>query len=192
MNHLMLDLETMGTRPGCPVVSIGAVVFDFETFKIQDRFYEVIGLSEETERYELKFEADTVYWWLKQSEEARREITERSQPITLVLEHFTKLIQQHKVATVWGNAASFDCSILAELYRKVRMSVRWDTFRGERCYKTLYRLVMQDLPESEKILFARRKIDGMQTARGEEGRHNALKDAEFQVEVLRQLLLVVF
>ena len=41
--HIMLDLETMGTRPDAPIIAIGAVAFDKEG--VHESFYEVLDLA---------------------------------------------------------------------------------------------------------------------------------------------------
>lgn len=72
--HLMIDLETMGTRPTAAIVSIGAVFFDTESELLGDEFYERIELNSVIQHEETTLEADTIKWWLTQSSEARREI----------------------------------------------------------------------------------------------------------------------
>lgn len=40
MNHLMIDLETLGTSADAVILSVGAVKFDLESDKIDDEgFY---------------------------------------------------------------------------------------------------------------------------------------------------------
>jgi DNA polymerase III epsilon subunit-like protein len=41
LGHVMLDLETMGKRAGCAIVSIGAVEFDINTGEIGRTFCEL-------------------------------------------------------------------------------------------------------------------------------------------------------
>ena len=45
MNHLMIDLETMGNKPNAPIVSIGAVFFEPSTGELGDEFYRVVSLK---------------------------------------------------------------------------------------------------------------------------------------------------
>lgn len=44
MNHLMIDLETMGSGPYAPIISIGAVFFDPNTGAIGDDFQVNVSL----------------------------------------------------------------------------------------------------------------------------------------------------
>ena len=68
MRHLMLDLETLGTTPGCVVLSIGAVEFDLDGIKSEFRAH--IDVDSST-ALGLKVDARTVMWWLDQSKEAQ-------------------------------------------------------------------------------------------------------------------------
>ncbi|EAZ1146628.1 3'-5' exoribonuclease, partial [Salmonella enterica] len=45
MNHLMVDLETMGNGPYAPVISIGAVFFDPNTGETGEDFSVNISLE---------------------------------------------------------------------------------------------------------------------------------------------------
>ncbi|WP_250663324.1 3'-5' exonuclease, partial [Escherichia coli] len=74
MNHLMVDLETMGNGPYAPVISIGAVFFDPNTGETGEEFSVNISL-ESSMRYRARPDASTILWWLEQSEEARKSLT---------------------------------------------------------------------------------------------------------------------
>lgn len=45
MKHLMIDLETMGTKPSAPIVAIGAVFFEPQTGELGAEFYTAVNLS---------------------------------------------------------------------------------------------------------------------------------------------------
>jgi Mesyanzhinovviridae exonuclease len=83
-NHVMLDLETLGTEAGCVVVAIGAVAFDpmgayvhppDMTNLQSDEFYAVIDIQSCLDAG-LRINGNTLYWWLQQSPDARRHVTE--------------------------------------------------------------------------------------------------------------------
>jgi len=84
---VMLDLETMGKKSNAAIVSIGAVEFDIETGKTGREFYKVVDLQSCLD-LGLKVEASTIYWWLMQSEAARKRICEKGDDLTNVLKHF--------------------------------------------------------------------------------------------------------
>ena len=45
MNDVMVDLETLSTKPNAAIVSIGAVFFDPKTGELGDTYYQVIDIE---------------------------------------------------------------------------------------------------------------------------------------------------
>lgn len=115
--HLMVDLETMGKKPGAPIVSIGAVFFDPATGKAGAEFYQVINL-ESSMSFGARPDASTILWWLKQSPEARSAIVvDDTIGLVEALEQFLDFVAENaangsKTVQLWGNGSSFDCSLL--------------------------------------------------------------------------------
>lgn len=115
--HLMVDLETMGKKPGAPIVSIGAVFFDPYSGKTGAEFYQVINL-ESSMSFGARPDASTIFWWLKQSPEARSAIVvDDTVGLVEALEQFLDFIAESaangsKTVQLWGNGSSFDCSLL--------------------------------------------------------------------------------
>ncbi|MCZ7840093.1 3'-5' exoribonuclease [Leclercia adecarboxylata] len=115
--HLMVDLETMGKKPGAPIVSIGAVFFDPSSGKTGAEFYQVINL-ELSMSFGARPDASTILWWLKQSPEARSAIVvDDAIGLLEALEQFLVFIAENaangsKTVQLWGNGSSFDCSLL--------------------------------------------------------------------------------
>ncbi|WP_052246162.1 exonuclease [Leclercia adecarboxylata] len=115
--HLMVDLETMGKKPGAPIVSIGAVFFDPSSGKTGAEFYQVINL-ESSMSFGARPDASTILWWLKQSPEARSAIVvDDTVGLLEALEQFLDFIAENaangsRTVQLWGNGSSFDCSLL--------------------------------------------------------------------------------
>ncbi len=115
--HLMVDLETMGKKPGAPIVSIGAVFFDPSSGKTGAEFYQVINL-ESSMSFGARPDASTILWWLKQSPEARSAIVvDDTVGLVEALEQFLDFIAENaangsRTVQLWGNGSSFDCSLL--------------------------------------------------------------------------------
>ncbi len=93
MNHLMVDLETMGNGPYAPVISIGAVFFDPNTGETGEEFSVNISL-ESSMRYRARPDASTILWWLEQSEEARKSLTSNTQELSTALSWLMVLSRQ--------------------------------------------------------------------------------------------------
>lgn len=169
MIEISLDLETLGTRAGSVIVSIGAVAFA-KGAGIQSEFYAVPSIKDQLDRG-MSIDASTLQWWLRQSEEARAVFKEPAQPPESALSDFTCWVEGlcGKEARIWGNGSDFDNALLAAMYHAYEMPVPWK-FWNSRCLRTL-----QSLYPDKKI------------ARSA-GHHNALIDAREQGEHILRLL----
>lgn len=167
----MVDLETLGTDPYSPVLSIGAVRFRFddEPFAVEDTFHQVISL-ESCMELGLRPSASTISWWMQQSAEARSIFTPNvGLPLPNVLDNFTDWWGS-RPDEIWGNSISFDGGILKDAYRVCKKEVPW-AFWKERCYRT-----MKSLPAVQDVSFERIGTH-----------HNALDDALSQALHLREI-----
>lgn len=119
--HLMVDLETMGSGPDAPIVSIGAVYFDPSTGNTGAEFYQVVSL-ESSMSFGMKPDASTIQWWLKQSSEARSAIlVDEAMGLRETLELLADFITENAAngshtVQLWGNGCSFDNVILRRAY----------------------------------------------------------------------------
>ncbi|HBC6264161.1 TPA: 3'-5' exoribonuclease [Citrobacter braakii] len=119
--HLMVDLETMGSGPDAPIVSIGAVYFDPSTGNTGAEFYQVVSL-ESSMTFGMKPDASTIQWWLKQSSEARSAIlVDEAMGLRETLELLADFIAENAAngshtVQLWGNGCSFDNVILRRAY----------------------------------------------------------------------------
>lgn len=161
--HIMIDLETMGTRPDAPIVSIGAVSFNSDG--IVSEFYANVDLASSTNSGAV-IDPNTVMWWMSQSDEARAALLVKEDEYSLVgaLSALSNWFPD-EVAGVWGNGASFDNVILSESYLRAAVLRPWP-FWKDRCYRTVKNMY-PDVP---------------MTRGGTH--HNALDDARTQAEHL--------
>lgn len=161
MEHLMIDIETMANESFSSIISLAAVEFDINTGETGKEFYlnislqSCIGLG-------LIVNADTIMWWMNQSDQARKSLTGDSVSIQKALLSFSAFCNKHY--QVWGNSARFDLGILQNAYNKAGLPIPWD-FRKERCVRTLVSLK----PEIK----ANHKYSGIG--------HNALADCYNQI-----------
>lgn len=120
MNHLMIDLETMGTNSRAPIVSIGAVFFDPQSGDLGAEFYVAVSLTSALDQGAIP-EGDAIIWWLKKSSEARAAIcTDDALHIAKALSELSSFISRNsdnpRHLKVWGNGANFDNVILRTAY----------------------------------------------------------------------------
>jgi hypothetical protein len=126
MKDLMIDLETLGSTPETPVISIGAAFFDIQTKKIGPTFYMALDVNEQIARGR-KPTGDTIKWWLGQSDAAKRVFHEQAKPALVVLTTFIQWYKANnpKGAFVWGNGSTFDISILENMFNDYKLEIPW-------------------------------------------------------------------
>lgn len=161
--HVMLDLETMGTRPNAPIIAIGAVMFDGNG--VVDQFYRNIDLASAVELSHAVIDPKTVEWWMEQSEGARLALRNDKRRILEALIDFKDWIEGINPEGVWGNGVGFDNMILSETYHRLNMTPPWG-FWVDRCYRTV------------KAMYKHIPVKRVGTY------HNALDDARTQAEHL--------
>lgn len=178
LNHIMVDLETRGTMPGCVILSIGAVVFNPLQETLGKEFYTVISTPDSKWRF-LREEKGTMEWWAKQSEEARLVLAEsehESAPtLPQALAHFNQWLSSvgtKSTLRLYGNGADFDNPILRVAYDAGGVLPAYGDWGG-RCYRTLKNLD-ELFGESHKF----HKLDKERHRTGTH--HNALDDAKSQ------------
>ena len=167
MQDFMLDLETLGSRPGCVILSIGIRAFDPKKGLIGRGLYLIVSHADclQSGLFE---EKQTLNWWERQSEEARKVLIEAGRPTALplseALENVNLFIKQHcdpRYAKIWGNGSDFDNAIIAHCYHVLDKQPIW-SFWNNRCYRTL------------KSIFSKVPMERTGTF------HNALDDATTQ------------
>lgn len=181
MNKCMVDLETLGTRAGCAIVSIGAVMFDEMLNQTGPEFYTVVSTKSCLEAG-LHKDLDTLKWWAKQPIEARQVLSQADGDAAVSLGaglvSFNEFIKTSTTGnfidtTVWGNGSDFDNAILYAAYAATKQKSGW-AFWNSRCLRTLKSLAPAvPAPQRQGV------------------HHNALDDARFQaqhaVRILRHL-----
>ena len=162
---IMVDLETMGTRPNAPIIAIGAVEFFPESMKLGKEFYRVVDL-ESCLNIGMEIDASTILWWMQQDDAARAQFERKGDILPAVLLAFSALVDHE--TRIWGNGAAFDNVILANAYRCCDLELPW-RFWNDRCYRTIKALSSVPM-----------KRQGTH--------HNALDDARDQAVHLMEIL----
>jgi len=142
--HLMVDLETMGSNPDAPIVSIGAVFFEPSTGETGPEFYQVVDLASAM-RFGAQPDASTILWWMKQSSEARSALlVEDAADLDVALTLFSEFLGENaangtKSVQVWSNGATFDNVLLKQSYELVGGAAPW-RFVNDRDVRTIVEL----------------------------------------------------
>jgi DNA polymerase III epsilon subunit-like protein len=169
----MIDIETLGTKPGCVVLSIGAVEFDDNT---TGKEFEVNINPESCVAHGLTIEARTVMWWLEQDEAARNILTQQvGKSLDVALVSLCNAFDW-KGKKVWCNGVSFDVPILEAALTSIGLPSPWK-FWDVMDFRTLKNL----LPKST--------LNELQAPN--DLKHGALSDAKAQamttINILKHL-----
>ena len=166
---VMLDLETLGTRPDCVIMTLGAVKFD--PFN-PDRepgpgIYLRMDLGEQL-ALGRTVDDSTITWWAEQDARVRAEAWEGSdrssiQELKRELNRFLVGVDE-----IWSQGPVFDIAILEDLYRSQNWGFPW-YFWQIRDSRTLF------------------KVHGDPRARGRDQAHNALLDCVYQAKAVQEI-----
>lgn len=164
---VMIDVESLGVKPGAIILSIGAVKFNLRTGEIGDTFYRTIH-AVDSEKHGFRAEAGAVMFWFKQPEEVQMAAIKMPDTVEVTLDAFSEWWGDAE--RPWANAPSMDCALLAAYYERLGRKCPWSYWQ-ERCYRTMSGLWETAVPKHERV--------GVH--------HNALDDAIYQIERLMKI-----
>lgn len=171
MTHIMLDIETLGTKPGCIVMSIGACRFEPHGVGHDKEFYQNIDPHDSRDAWCLRSDPSTVQWWKEQSEEAKAHLIPDRISTLKAVEKFTEWFHLVRGEQVWCQGATFDAPITEELFKITGQRIPWK-FWNIRDTRTVYDVFSFDPKSIER----------------EGTYHNALDDAIHQVKCVQEAL----
>lgn len=153
MRDVMIDLETLSTRPDAMIRSIGAVAFGPDGLGAElSIVIDPVGALGH-------IDPETVAWWLGQGDAARLPLSAAYQdervPLALALQRFRWFLNDlHAPAgklRVWGHGSSFDLPIIESAHRACGHQIPWG-HRAARDTRTILELadVKISTPENAK------------------------------------------
>lgn len=123
---VMLDLETLGTQPGCVILTLGAVKFNPYKIELEPGpgLYIRPDVDEQIARGR-EVQEDTLEWWTRQNEEVREEAlgTEGRVPVEQMYKELNKFLVG--VDNIWAQGPVFDIAILENLYKQYGWPTPW-------------------------------------------------------------------
>lgn len=167
-SNVMIDIETLGTRPTAPVLQIGAIAFNLHSMETASL---TVCCEPDLDKYSCDY--STFKFWMAQSDVARGGLFRDTLPLREGLDALiTFLITTGaKDAAIWANPAKFDLPIIENAFKVEGLPVPWK-YDSDACLRTLCKLAK--LPKSERVVA---RIP-----------HDALSDCEAQVATLRLAL----
>lgn len=183
--NIMLDLETLGIKPGCKILSIGACTFLYGEGRNEVCDYFSVPVDVDAQEKMDDPDIKTMQWWEAQSQEAKDAAFHSTgkQSLAVALTLFVDWV--HDLATrkeidpskiyIWGKGATFDLPILEEACRRYCITTSW-TFRAGLCHRTLYKI-------GKWLNIEEPEFDGY--------RHNAFHDAIHQAKYANRIFHVI-
>lgn len=170
--HIVLDLETLGTRPGAIILTIGAALLT--RAGVEDTYYRVIDPAS-CVTAGLKCDISTIKWWMRQDQAAQDHALDEDAAVSLdtALTEFAHWLPLSGDYHLWGNGADFDNAILENAYHATDSTVPWKYYQN-RCFRTLRALH----PEIEAPEWPEGNI-----------KHHSLHDALHEAEHLYEILV---
>jgi 3' exoribonuclease, RNase T-like len=168
MADIMLDLESLGTRPDCAILTLGAVKFNpYVVDSFGDSLYLRIDVDEQLAMGR-EVQEDTLTWWSKQAEDVREEALGEGGRVSL-----SEMYRQLNrfcvgVTNIWCQGPAFDIVILENIYRQQGWPTPWQ-FWQIRDSRTLF------------------GVHGDPRERNKAGLHNALEDCVSQAQGVQQI-----
>ncbi len=166
---VMLDLETLGTRPDCVILTLGAIKFDpFSDKEPGPGIYFRMDIEDQLSKGRT-VDDSTIEWWAQQDprvrEEAMGESGDRIDVAKLKYELNKFLVG---VDYIWAQGPAFDIVILEDLYRSQGWGFPWH-FWQIRDSRTLF------------------GVHGDPREKGRDQAHNALMDCYYQAIGVQQI-----
>lgn len=153
--HIVLDLETMGTKQDAAIIEIGMVIFNHTgldgTANVLEQWSSAIRL-ESSMKYGGTADAGTITWWMDPDRSEARDTllvgSQMSLPSALNVVA-TKILDYSRLEPkplIWGNGVNFDNAILKSAYERLDVKVPWG-FRQDADFRTLKLLYKDAVPE---------------------------------------------
>lgn len=170
MNNVMIDFETLGKGPNKAVCQVAAVYFNPTTGEMGKEFKATI----DAESHELiggQLDADTVYWWLSQSDAARKSILDNKVSVHTAMTDLNIFLSEAE--HIWSHA-TFDFVTLNHVLSQLRLKPTF-SYRSARDIRTLMYLAginAKSFPRSGTV-------------------HDALEDCKHQINYCVAALCVL-
>lgn len=179
--NIVLDLETVSTKPDAGILQIGAAIPEFEQYKlnglVSPTFESTISYNELLiyfEANQVDMSDSTMGWWDKQDPDTKRQVFSGQTSYDDALAAFVTWVKDIKAVTdcevaIWGNDVGFDNVILTHSLDMCGHHNVW-SYKNNRCFRTI------------NALFPTDTSDLVNTAK-----HTALGDAIYEAEILNRI-----
>ena len=173
--HIALDVEPLDKRPTALVLSSGMVVFTLVGGEVASFYVE--PSKEEQKTIGRTVDEGTVHWWSLQNEAAQFVLQTPGIPVLQALNGMGSFLSRfqgggYEIGGVWGYGSDFDNAMVQDLSRAAGFGDPWP-YGKNRCGRTVVELAALAKPQNVGT------------------HHNALDDARFQANRIRQSLIAL-
>ena len=166
---VMLDIETLSTRPWSVILTLGAIKFSPWNDDVdQTRGLYIRPDVNEQLTMDRHVQDETVAWWATQTEEVREEALGEDGRVSIsdMLDQLNRFLVG--ADNIWCQGPAFDIVILEDLYRQVGRPTPWQ-FWQIRDSRTLF------------------SVHGDPRDKNRHGAHNALIDCYYQARAVQDI-----
>lgn len=169
--NMMIDLETLDTRPSAVVFQVGVLVFkdvlggDIRGNIILEKKIFHLDILDQIMAGRT-IDPDTVQWWRVQSADSWHRHPDEITKTGHMFQEISRMYGEHGVGSLWANSPSFDCVLMRALCESLKIEWGFPTFREDMDLRTLKKLF--------QMKGRRMESSGKTTS------HNALQDCEDQ------------
>lgn len=163
--HICIDLETLGSNPQSPIIQIGAVKFN------GDGIYDWFNVNINYEQFYpgLVCDYSTIMWWLKQSDEARRALSEDGVWLYKGLIQLFDWIGNVEDYLYWCHA-TFDAPILKSSMLTVKLDsefqIPYHNWRDVRTIVDLFDVQIEDTGKVKHVAVNDAEYEALQVLEG--------------------------
>lgn len=173
--HLMIDLETLGTLSDSVILSIGAIPFDIQTGEMGKEIDFFPNVEHQLDHRKVTW--GSIKFWLSQNSDAIKAITEVQRSILLgtCLYLFAEFCKDHLTENfkIWGNG--FDVSLLNHAYAQYNIETPWS-------YKNIF--------DCRTIVWLS-KISTSKYIENTDLKHDAISDCKYQIRFVSDAFKVL-
>jgi DNA polymerase III epsilon subunit-like protein len=151
-SDVMIDLETLDTKPTASILTIGVIKFDPFGDELHNQKCEKLYIKVDIDSCDelgLTTSEDTIAWWGQQSKAAQDEAFSTDGRVN-IRDAFNQLYKFCWGAQrVWSHGSAFDIVICENVFAKLEKLVPWN-FWQVRCTRTLFDIGIN--PERPPVL----------------------------------------
>jgi hypothetical protein len=139
--HVMIDIETLGTSVDSAIIQIGAMRFNMypDPYAEIGCFSRIISLDSNT-ALGRKVDQGTLNWWLDTDHTLFRRMLKSGSPLGEVLSRLSWFLMESHYVAVWANGTDFDIAVLKHAYKQcLNTNPPW-AYNAVRDCRTIYKL----------------------------------------------------